>query len=225
MFKRSSLRQISAFFGASLAFFGGSSVAMARPCELHVWAAGWRTGPALNPQTLTPLERSAATNVLDAGQRLYEIDPKHLVSSLSLPDDTRVFVHTETQLLGKQAEKATTRLNPSDAPCYMDWTFRPDSMFGPPPTPNTNVIFRENHGQSSFYSVLKAYRAASAPYFTVKGIHRAHLPVISGPEERKHFVYDTVAASTQLIDHAAEKIKDNLKGRSLIEPSLVDSDN
>ena len=173
----------------------------------------------MNPQTLTPLERSLAANVLDAGQRLYEMNPKHLVTSLSLPEDTRVVIHMETQLAGKQAEKANVRLSSSDAPCYLDWTFRPDSMFGPPPRGNTSVFFRENHGQSSFYSVFKAYGMASTPYFAVKGVHRGHLPVISGPEEKKNFVYDTAAASSDVIDHAAEKIKDSLKGRSLTTPN------
>ena len=198
-----------------IALCASSATALAAaPCELHVWGASHRSDKAIDPKTLDPFERSAVFNVLDPGQRLYEIDPKQLVSELALPADTQVTIHFERRLNGKEGEKAKTRLHLSMADCYFDWSIRGDAMFGPPPKPN--LIFSENHGQSSFYSTFKAYGSGATPWFEVRGVHRGRLPVIDGPDKSKRLAYDTAAATTQFIAHAAEKIRDKLKGRSLV---------
>lgn len=216
MISVSFIRQIALAF---LAVAGVASPAIAEPCELHVWAEGNKTGPAVDPRKLTPAERSEPKNVLDAGQRLFEIDPKYLVASLQLPIDTRVVVHTENQLVGRAAEQSSSRLSRSSAPCYIDWTFRADSMFGPPPYKNYSAFFTEDHGQLFYYSILKAYDVDPQPYFFVKGVHRGHLPVLGRPQGTKIVIYDTQSGTQQLVDHAAEKIKDKLKGRNLLKRS------
>jgi hypothetical protein len=213
------IRSFAVVVGIALSASSPKAMASEAPCELHVWAASHRTGKAIDPRTFEPIERSAAANVLDPGQRLYEIDPRQLVSELSLPADTKVTIHFERLLNGKEAEKATKRLDASTATCYFDWTMRGDSMFGPPPKPT--VFFTENHGQSSFYSMFKAYGPGATPWFEVRGVHRGHLPVLEGPDASKRYVYDTAAATTQFFAHAAEKIRDKLKGRSLISAGAL----
>ena len=216
MAARMSCRQIALVF--SLLVFGENSAANAKSCELHVWAEGNKGGPALDPQTLTPTQRSQPANVLDAGQRLFELDPKQLIASLMLPSDTRVTIHTEAQLIGKQAEQTNSRLSPSNASCYFDWTFRPDATFGPTPGGRANIFARwiVNYGTLSFYSIFKAYGPSGNPYLTVKGVHQGRLPVLSTSEQKKP-IYDTQNATRELVENAVRKIHDKLNGQSLIQ--------
>lgn len=208
------MRGLAVFVGIALCASSTTAAVAAPPCELHVWGASHNTDKAIDPKTLDPFDRSAAYNVLDPGQRLYEIDPKQLVDELALPADTQVIIHFERRLNGKEGEKAKARLHQSAAACYFDWSIRGDAMFGPPSKPN--LIFSENHGQSSFYSTFKAYGSGTTPWFEVRGVHRGRLPVIDGPDKSKRLAYDTTAATTQFIVHAAEKIRDKLKGRPLV---------
>ncbi len=210
------LGTISPLVAAALTFVGTSAAASepSPPCELHVWAAARDQGQGRDPATLSDLDRSRIINVLDASQRLYEMEEARLSSSLGLPPDTLVFVHKHTKLDRKLAERSKARLSDSAAPCYFDWVFRDDAMFGPPPEPT--IAFTEYHGQAYFHSVFKAFGVEGDTTFKVKGGHRARLVVLSGTAKEKNLVYDTQGATVQLIEHASEKIRDKLKGRSLL---------
>jgi hypothetical protein len=200
----------------SLAPVGIPSPAYAKPCELHVWAEGNAAGPAPDPRNLNSAERSIPKNILDPGQRLYQMSSSELIAALALPSDTKVVIHTEKELLGKQAEKTSARLTPSDATCYMDWTFRPDTVIAPTPLGSINALVIRNYGQLSFYSIFKAYGATGGPYLTVKGLHRGRLPVLSGKDERMP-VYDTAFGTHELVQNAAAKIRLKLNVPSLTQ--------
>jgi hypothetical protein len=167
---------------------------------------------------MSPIERSEPKNLLDAGQRLYEISPAQLVQSLHLPSDTKVIIHTERQLIGKEAEQTNSRLSQSNASCYFDWTFRPDGTFGPTPggRANINAFVIMNYGTISYYSIFKAYGRAETPYLSVKGVHQGRLPVLSDPGQKK-LVYDTEHATQELIEKAVSKVLGKLNGRSLTQ--------
>lgn len=206
-----SSRSISLVLAATLGCAATS--AEAKPCEIHVWAADTGRPLAPDPATLSPVARSQLSNVLDAGQRLYEIDPKQLKAEFGLPEDTVVTVHHERSLSRIEAEKSKIPLNNSDTECYIDWIFRADA--GVLPSPNKTIIFSENHAQMFFYSLFRAFRSGQ-PLIRVKGIHRGRLPVLSGTQKDKLWVYDTVDGTRQLISHAAEKVRDNLGPISLV---------
>jgi hypothetical protein len=208
------LRQIAIAIGVVV--LAANSPAKAEPCELNVWAEGNKTGRALDPDSLDPSQRSMLQNILDAGQRLYEMNPKQLVASLMLPSDTRVVIHTESQLTDKQAERTNNRLSSSAASCYIDWTFRADAAFGPTPSGAINALVLRNYGVISYYSVFKAYGATGGPFFSLKSVHQGRLPVLVGSDERKP-IYNTVFGTRELIQNSARKIRDKLNGRSLIQ--------
>jgi len=199
-----------------MALLTAHSPANAEPCELNVWAEGTKTGPALDPDSLDPSQRSLLQNLLDAGQRLYEMNPKQLVESLMLPGDTKVLIHTERQLTGKVADRANNRLSSSPASCYMDWTFRADAAFGPTPSGSINALVIRNYGMVFYYSIFKAYGASGGPYFSLKSVHPGRLPVLLGSNPRKP-IYNTPFATREVVQNSARKIRDKLKGRSLVQ--------
>ena len=196
------------------AIVGGTAPAIAAPCELNVWAESQTPWLPVDPQSLDAAIRSKPWNLLDPAQRLHEMNAIQLISSLDLPADTKVFIHTETRLRGKQAEQDNNRLSPSNAICYMDWTFRPDSSFGPTPSGSINALVIRNYGQLSFYSVFKAYGSTGGPYLVVKSLQAGRLPVISLPRHGTP-TYDTANATGELVQGAAKRIRNKLNGQAL----------
>lgn len=195
----------------ALAFAASTGVsatsAAAATCEVHIWAADTGRPTSPDPATLSPLDRSRLGSILDAGQRLYEIEPSQVRTEFSLPDDAPVTIHHERSLSRAEGEKATSPLEAGGSACVIDWIFRADAAW--PPAPEKTIVFRENHAQMGYRSFFRVFQGGKM-VLSVKGVHRGRLPVLSGTQADKLWVYDTLDGTQQLISHAAEKVRDNL---------------
>ena len=98
-------------------------------CELHVWAVRY-VPPADGAAKSNALVRVRPSNyadphssasLLDARQRLPEIDAPSLLEHFGLVPETKVIIHPEGYIAPKVFKSATTRMSDSQSDCYADF--------------------------------------------------------------------------------------------------------
>ena len=106
-------------------------------CELHVWGTGWVPDPnAPTPRgnafvRITPPDYSnpyTISSLLEARQRVAEIDPQSLKDHFVLDDTYTVVLHLGELVPLPLGEKGTRRLSDSASPCYADFLLRAMSL-------------------------------------------------------------------------------------------------
>jgi hypothetical protein len=215
MMQRSRLVGLKLLFGISLlgaapVWAAGQQASAAQTCEVHVWAVSNSDDlrPA-DPAHLTPVNKSWVVSVLDASQRLQEMDADLIRTELGMPNDTIVVLHRDAMISRKRAEDKSSRIGSSQSSCYFDWALRGEGYHGPSPEGFNGIFADHKNGRMYFKSYFRQMSISGKLVKQVNGSHSAPLPVISGPNDKKDYIYDTAAGTRSLIKNAAQKILKN----------------
>lgn len=196
--------------GAAPVWADGQAANTPQACEVHVWAVSNSDDlrPA-DPAHLTPVNKSWTVSVLDASQRLQEMDAGLIRTELGMPNDTIVVFHRDSMISRKRAEDKSSRIGPSQSSCYFDWALRGEGYHGPSPEGFNGIFADHKNGRMYFKSYFRQVSTSGKLVKQVNGSHSAPLPVISGPNDEKDYIYDTAAGTRSLIKNAAQKILKN----------------
>lgn len=169
-----------------------------RSCELHLWAVRYVPPAQLKAQSnaLVKVEPAnyanphSSASLLDARQRLAEIDAPSLLEHFGLSSDYRVVIHPDGVIAPKVFKDATSRMSESTSDCYIDF-----ALFG-----RTHTAGKMSF---SYDWIFRDFGDDNEADLYVKGSGSGNL-IRRGEED---LGIQTKVATAQIIEQAGHKIK------------------